>query len=104
MNSKVNLNMVTVLATVEVKDGKMEEAIKVLKEIIQKVKSSESGTLEYIPHTVKGRNFKNTIIIYEKYENEDALRTHMGNLAELTAKFVPLLKPGMDFKTCFEIV
>ena len=46
--------MVTVLATVEVKDGKMEEVIKVLKEIVQKVKSSEPGTLEYIPHTVKG--------------------------------------------------
>lgn len=96
--------MVTVIATVEVKDGNMEETINVLKEMVQKVKSTEPGTLEYIPHTVKGRNFKNTIVIYEKYENEDALRTHMGNLAELTAKFVPLLKPGMDFKTCFETV
>ena len=96
--------MVTVIATVEVKDGNMEETIKVLKEMVQKVKSTEPGTLEYFPHTVKGRKFKNTIVMYEKYENEEALRTHMGNLAELTAKFVPLLKPGMDFRTCYEIV
>ena len=98
------MKMVTVIATVEVKDGNMEETIKVLKEMVQKVKSTEPGTLEYIPHTVKGSKFKNTIVIYEKYENEDALRRHMGNLADLTAKFVPLLKPGMDFKTCYEIV
>ena len=96
--------MVTVIATVEVKDGKMEETIHVLKEMVQKVKSTEPGTLEYFPHTVKGRKFKNTIVIYEKYENEDALRAHMGNLAKLTEKFVKLLKPGLDFKTCYEIV
>ncbi|MBY9010234.1 MAG: antibiotic biosynthesis monooxygenase [Candidatus Lokiarchaeota archaeon] len=96
--------MVTIIATVEVKDGKMEEAIKVLKEIVPKIKSSESGTLEYIPHTIKGGKFKNTIIFYEKYENEEAFKTHMGNLAKTAADLTPLMKPGMDLKTCFEIV
>ncbi|MBY9015452.1 MAG: antibiotic biosynthesis monooxygenase [Candidatus Lokiarchaeota archaeon] len=96
--------MVTIIATVEVKDGKMEEAIKLLKEIVPKIKSSEPGTLEYIPHTIKGGKFKNTIIFYEKYENEEAFKTHRGNQAKIAAELAPLMKPGMDLKTCFEIV
>ena len=98
------MKTVTIIATVEVKDGKMEEAIKILKEIVPKIKSSEPGTLEYIPHTIKGGKFKNTIIFYEKYENKEAFRTHMENLAKSSAKLEPLMKPGMDLKTCFEIV
>ena len=96
--------MVTVIATVEVKDGKMDEAKEVLKEMVSNVKASEPGTLEYIPHTVKGRNFKSTIIFYEKYESEEALKTHMANLGKLSAKLAPLLVPGMDLKTCYEIL
>ena len=96
--------MVTIIAIVEVKEGKMEEAKGVLKEMALKVKASEPGTLEYIPHTVKGKNFKNTILFYEKYESGEAMRTHMGNSAKIGAKLTPLLVPGMDLKTCFEII
>ena len=94
--------MVTLIATVEVKEGKMQEAIEVLKEIVPQIKASEPGTLEYIPHTVKGR--ENKIIFYEKYEDGEAMKTHMANLAKSAAKLTPLLVPGMDLKTCFEIV
>jgi len=96
--------MVTVIAIVEVKEGKMEEAKEVLKKMALQVKSSEPGTLEYIPHAVTGRKFKNKILFYEKYESGEAMRTHMGNLAKISAKLTPLLVPGMDFMTCFEIV
>jgi len=96
--------MVTIIATIKVKEGKIDEAIEVLKEIVPQIKASEPGTLEYIPHTVAGRKFKNTIIFYEKYESEEAMKTHMANLAKSTVKLVPLLEPGMDLKTCFEIV
>ena len=96
--------MITIIATVEVKEGKMEEAKEVLKNMVPQIKASELGTLEYIPHTVKGREFKNTIIFYEKYEDGEALKTHMANLAKTGAKLTPLLVPGMDLKTCFEIV
>jgi len=95
--------MVTIIATVEVKEGKMEEAKVVLKEMASQVKASEPGTLEYIPHTVKGRDFKNKIIFYEKYKDGEAMKTHMANLAKTGAKLTPLLVPGMDLKTCFEI-
>ena len=96
--------MVTIVAIVEVKEGKMEEAKVVLKEMALQVKASEPGTLEYIPHTVKGKDFKNKILFYEKYENGEALKTHMATLAKTGAKLTPLLVPGMDLKTCFEII
>lgn len=96
--------MVTLIATVEVKEGKMQEAIEVLKEIVPQIKASEPGTIEFIPHTVKGRENKNKIIFYERYEDGEAMKTHMTNLANSAAKLTPLLVPGMDLKTCFEIV
>ena len=96
--------MVTLITTVEVKEGKMQEAIEVLKEIVPQIKASEPGTIEYIPHTVKGRENKNKIIFCERYEDGEAMKTHMTNLANSAAKLTPLLVPGMDLKTCFEIV
>ncbi|MFW9950904.1 MAG: putative quinol monooxygenase, partial [Candidatus Thorarchaeota archaeon] len=57
--------MVTLIATLKIKEGKMSEAIDILKEMAVSVKASEPGTLEYIPHTVKGEGLENTIIFYE---------------------------------------
>ena len=96
--------MVTLIASVQVKEGKMEEAKEVLKEIVAKVKETEPGCLEYIPHTVKGRKEKNTILFYEKYADDAALKLHMANLAKNMTKLTPLLEPGMDLKTCTEIL
>ena len=96
--------MVTIIASVKVKDGNMEKAKEVLKEIVRKVKESEPGTLEYIPHTVKGSKFKNTILFYEKYKDGEAMKLHMANLPKTMAEFSPLLEPGMDIKNLDEIV
>jgi len=98
------IKMVTLIATVEVKEGKMQEVIEILKEIVPQIKASEPGTLKYIPHTVKGRENKNKIIYYEKYEDGEAMKTHMANFAKLSAKLIPLLETGMDLNICFEIV
>ena len=95
--------MVTIIASVKVKEGKMEEAIEILKEIAPKIKESEPGTLEYIPHTVKGAKEKRTIIFYEKYADDKALKSHMAGLGKTMAPLGPLLEPGLDIKTCFEI-
>lgn len=96
--------MVTIIAAVQVKEGKMEEAKEVLKEIVAKIKETEPGCLEYIPHTVKGRKEKNMILFYEKYEDESAMNLHMANLGKNMAKFTPLIEPGMDMKTCTEVL
>jgi quinol monooxygenase YgiN len=94
--------MITLIATLKVKEGKMEEAINALKEIVPKVKASEQGCLEYIPHTVRGD--EKTIILYEKYSDKDALKLHSANLMKNMEKLFPLLEPGMDVKTCYEII
>jgi len=94
--------MITLIATLKVKDGKMEEAINALKEIVPKVKASEPGCLEYIPHTVRGD--EKTIIFYEKYSDKDALKLHSANLMKNMETLFPLLEPGMDVKTCYEII
>ncbi len=94
--------MITLIAKLKVKEGKMEEAIGILKEIVPKVKESEPGCLAYIPHTVRGE--ENAILFYEKYQDKDALKTHSANLPKTMEKLFPLLEPGMEIKTCYEIV
>ena len=49
--------MVTIIAIVEVKEGKMEEAKEILKEMALQVKESEPGTLEYIPYNLSFFSF-----------------------------------------------
>ena len=94
--------MITLIATLKIKEGKMEDAIHALKEIVPKIKASEPGCLEYIPHTIRGDG--NTIIIYEKYQDKDAFKLHSANLMKSQEKLFPLLEPGMDVKNCSEII
>ena len=93
--------MITLIATLKVKEGKMDEVKDVLKKIVAHVKSTEPGCLEYIPHTVKGED--TTIIFYEKYQDKDALKIHSANFMENFKDLLPLLEPGMDLKTCFQM-
>jgi quinol monooxygenase YgiN len=94
--------MITLIATLKVKDGKMDDVKEILKQIVSHVKTTEPGCLEYIPHTVKGD--ANTIVFYEKYADKDALKIHSANFVENFKDVLPLIEPNMDLKTCFEIV
>jgi quinol monooxygenase YgiN len=94
--------MITLIAKLKVKEGKMNEAIALLKEIVPNIKSAEPGCIEYIPHTVRGED--NVIIIYEKYQDKEALKTHSSNLAKSLEKLFPILEPGIEIKTCTEII
>jgi quinol monooxygenase YgiN len=94
--------MITLIATLKIKEGKTQDAINALKEIVPKIKASEPGCKEYIPHTVRGD--ESTIIFYEKYSDKDALRLHSANLMKNIESLLPLLEPGMDIKTCYEII
>ncbi len=96
--------MVTLIATVTVKEGKMEEAVKALREIVPQVRKSEPGTLSYIAHTVSGHKGKNLIIFYEKYKDEAAMNAHAAALPVTLGPLRPFLEPGMDLKTCKEII
>lgn len=94
--------MITIIAKLKVKEGKMDEAVEILKEIVPKLKEAEPGCLAYIPHTVRGE--ENVILFYEKYSDKEALKLHSGNLPKTLEKLFPLLDPGMDIKTCYEIL
>ncbi len=94
--------MITLIATLRVKPGKMNEAIEVLKEAVPRIRAAEPGCLEYAPHTVSGE--ESMLIIYEKYRDKEALQTHSANLVSSLEKLLPLLEPGMDIKTCREVL
>ncbi|HUY01423.1 MAG TPA: putative quinol monooxygenase [Candidatus Deferrimicrobium sp.] len=96
--------MITLIASFQIKEGKLDEAIAHLKEIVPKVRESEPGCLAYIPHTVKGAKNKNTIIFYEKYKDKEAFNLHSANLPKNFEKIFPLLEGAMDLKTCTEIM
>ena len=99
--------MVTLIATFKVKEGKMEEVIEKLKNIAPNVRENEEGCIKYIPHTVKGKENKNTIIFYEKYEDFDAVSKHMTTFPEYFKDIFPLLEEfnmKRDLKTCEEII
>jgi quinol monooxygenase YgiN len=94
---------ITLIATVKVREGNMEQAKEVLKKLVPKIKESEPGTLEYIPHTV--REDPNLIVFYEKYTDGEALKAHSANLGKNMAEFGPLLVPERpDIKTLEEIL
>lgn len=94
--------MITLIATLKIKEGKTQDAINALKEIVPKIKASEPGCIEYIPHTIRGD--ESTIIFYEKYSDKDALKLHSANLMKNIESLLPLLEPGMDIKTCYAII
>jgi len=94
--------MITLIATMKVKEGKMNEVRDRLKIIVPQIKKTEPGCLEYIPHTVKGED--NTIIFYEKYLDKEAFKIHSANFDENFKDVMPLIEPGMDLKMCNEII
>lgn len=96
--------MITLIATLTVKEGKMDEAKEILKEAVPKIRAAEPGCLEYKPHTVKGEKNKNLLVFYEKYADKEALQLHSANLMKSLERLLPLLEPGMDIKTCIEIL
>lgn len=93
---------ISLIATVKIQEGKMEEAKAALKKLVPKIKESEPGTLEYIPHTVKEN--PNVIVFYEKYVDGDAMKAHGANLGKNMAEFGPCCVPERpSIKTLEEV-
>lgn len=94
--------MITIIAKLKVKEGRMEEAIAIIKKLAPQIKEAEPGCVEYVPHTVRGED--HTLLLYEKYRDKEALKIHSNNLAISLAELFPHLEPAMDIKTCYEII
>ena len=80
---------VSVLATLKVKEEEVENAVKFFNELAAGVRANEPGTLAYVWHQKRGE--PSTFVVYEKYESEEALKTHGANLAQSGAKFASIL-------------
>lgn len=81
--------MPSLIATLKVKDDKVDEAVKFFQELQTRVKADEPGTLEYVFHQKSGE--PTTFVVYEKYADQDALKTHSANLAKVGAQFAGIM-------------
>lgn len=81
--------MPSVIATIKVKEDKIEEAKGFLTRLAADTLAKESGTLVYQPHQRK--DDPTTFVFYEKYENDEALAIHGKNLGAVAGEFGALL-------------
>ena len=93
--------MLSVMATLKVKEEKREEALALFKKLAAEVLANESGTLAYVFH--QRRDDPLTVIVYEKYESNEAFALHGQNLAAKGAEFMAVLDGPPDIVMLDEI-
>ncbi len=81
--------MLSVVATLKVKEDKIEEARTFFKDLEAETLANESGTLEYKFFQQRGEPA--TFVCIEKYEDDAAFGVHGQNLAAKGAAFAALL-------------
>ena len=81
--------MPSVVAKIQVKEDKVEEAVAFLKELTSETLANEKGTLAYVFHQQK--DDPTIFVAYEKYEDDEAFKTHSTNLASKGAGFAAIL-------------
>lgn len=81
--------MPSVVATLEVKEDKVEEARTFLKQLAADTLAKEPGTLLYTVHQRKDR--PTTFVFFEKYESDEALAKHSENLKAAGERFAQIL-------------
>jgi quinol monooxygenase YgiN len=86
--------MPSVVATLKVKEDKLEEATAFFKELAASVLAEEPGTLVYT--LLQRQDDPHTVVVYEKYESDEAFATHGKNLAAKGAQFMAVLAGPPD--------
>jgi quinol monooxygenase YgiN len=81
--------MPSAIATIVVKEDKIDEARKLFSELAAEVASNEPGTQAYIVHQKAGD--PKTFIFYEKYSDEAAIAAHRKNLAAVGKRFAAVM-------------
>jgi quinol monooxygenase YgiN len=81
--------MPSVVATIKVKEDKIEDAKSFLKDLAAGVRANEPGTLAYVIHQQK--NDPQSFVVYEKYESDEAFAIHGKNLAAKGKDFAALM-------------
>jgi quinol monooxygenase YgiN len=93
--------MPSLIATVRVKEEKVEEARSFFKELGAQVSRDEPGTLAYVIHQKKDE--PQTFVVYEKYESDEAFKTHQKNLGKVAAQFGAILAGAPELVVLEEI-
>jgi len=65
--------MLAMITIYEIKEGKMEEALEISRELVEQVKDSDPGLLDMFAYTLKGRKNKKKIVFVENYVDGEAL-------------------------------
>lgn len=81
--------MPSVVATIKVKEDKLEQAKGFLKQLAADTLAKEPGTLAYTVHQRKDQ--PTTFVFYEKYESDEAFAIHGKNLASAGKGFAGIL-------------
>jgi quinol monooxygenase YgiN len=93
--------MACVVATIKVKEDKLEEAKAFFGKLTADVRANEPGTLVYVFH--QRRDDPATFVVYEKYESDEAFALHSKNLATKGAEFAALMAGPPDIVMLEEI-
>ena len=81
--------MPSAIATIVVKEDKVDEALKLFGELAAEVAANEPGTQAYIVHQKTGD--PRTFVFYEKYEDAAAVAAHRENLAKVGKRFAGVM-------------
>jgi quinol monooxygenase YgiN len=93
--------MPSVIATLKVKEDKIEEAKGFLKQLSADTLANEAGTLAYTVHQRK--DDPTTFVFYEKYESDAAFAEHGKNLKSAGAGFASILAGAPDIVILEEV-
>ena len=93
--------MPSVMATLKVKEDKIEEAKTFLTQLSKDTLANEPGTLAYTVHQRK--DDPTTFIFYEKYESDAAFAEHGKNLKAAGAGFAAILAGAPEIVVMDEV-
>lgn len=93
--------MPSVIATLKVREDKIEEAKTLFKELAADSLKKEPGTVAYVPH--QKSDDPTSFVFYEKYASDAAFAEHGKNLASVGKKFAGVLAGAPEIVRMEEI-
>ena len=82
--------MVTIIFRMKIKEGKDEQALESLRQMVDSVQAQEPGALAYIFH--RSQQDPSELVLFEVYADDDAFQAHMQtpHMGELRASLPEL--------------
>jgi quinol monooxygenase YgiN len=95
--------MIVITAAIRAKEGKEDELIALMKELVAEVRKNEPGNLAY--SLLRSRRDKNLFMVYEKYASGEAMQAHMtsAHFQAASKKMGGVVDGGLGIET-YEVV